>query len=337
MLVFAAETSCDETSICLMENRSIIEHITFSQEIHKIHGGVVPELASRSHLEKIQIMTNELFSRKNIDPNEIDLFSATCGPGLIGSLLVGSTFTKSLAVSFKKPFIPINHLEGHILSTSFNNDIKFPSLVLLLTGGHTQVYLMKDERNIELLGQSIDDAIGEAFDKTAKLIGLSYPGGAEIEREAVRGNENRFILPKPLVKEKNFNFSFSGIKTYINLLTKKNKIDKNFIQDLSASFQKNITELIIEKLERGLERLKLDKVNVKSLSVVGGVSNNNYIKKKLENFFINKDIEIYYPLKEMMIDNAAMIAWACYKNYHIGKDDIYFKPQPRMDVRNKLN
>ena len=298
MLVFAAETSCDETSICLMENSSIIEHITFSQEIHKIHGGVVPELASRSHLEKIQTMTNELFSRKNINPNQIDVFSATCGPGLIGSLLVGSTFTKSLAISFQKPFVPINHLEGHILSTSFNNEIKFPSLVLLLTGGHTQVYLMKDEHNIELLGQSIDDAIGEAFDKTAKLIGLSYPGGAEIEREAVRGNENRFILPKPLVKEKNFNFSLSGIKTHINLLTKKNEIDKNFIQDLSASFQKNITELIIEKLERGLERLKLDKVNVKSLSVVGGVSNNKYIKKKLENFFINKDIEIYYPLNE---------------------------------------
>ena len=281
-------------------------------------------------------MTSELFSRKNIDPNEIDVFSATCGPGLIGSLLVGSTFTKSLSISFQKPFIPINHLEGHILSTSFNNDIKFPSVVLLLTGGHTQVYLMKDEVNIELLGESIDDAIGEAFDKTAKLIGLSYPGGAEIEREAVRGNENRFILPKPLVKEKNFNFSFSGIKTHINLLTKKNKIDKKFIQDLSASFQKNITELIIEKLERGLERLKLYKVNVKSLSVVGGVSNNKYIKKKLENFFINKDIEIYYPLKEMMIDNAAMIAWACMKFYKEEKNNIFFKPKPRLTVRSVL-
>ena len=337
MLVFATETSCDETSICLMENSTIVEHITFSQEIHKIHGGVVPELASRSHLEKIQIMTNELFSRKNIDPNEIDVFSATCGPGLIGSLLVGSTFTKSLAISFQKPFIPINHLEGHILSTSFNNDVKFPSVVLLLTGGHTQVYLMKDERNIELLGQSVDDAIGEAFDKTAKLIGLSYPGGAEIEREAERGDENRFTLPKPLLKEKNFNFSFSGIKTHINILTKKNKIDKKFIQDLSASFQKNISDLLIEKLERGLERLRLYKVNVKSISVVGGVSNNKYITKKLENFFINKNIEIYYPLKEMMIDNAAMIAWACYKNYHISKNDVYFRPQPRMDVRSKLN
>ncbi len=336
MLVFAAETSCDETSICLMENKRIIEHITFSQDIHQIHGGVVPELAARSHLEKIQILTDYLFNNKKIEPNKIDIFAATCGPGLIGSLLVGSTFTKSLAISFQKPFIPVNHLEGHILSTSFNNDIKFPSLILLLTGGHTQVYLMKDENNVELLGQTVDDAIGEAFDKTAKLIGLSYPGGAEIEREALRGNENRFILPKPLVKEKNFNFSFSGIKTHINILTKKNKINKNFIQDLSASFQKNITELIIEKLERGLERLKQDKVNVKSLSVVGGVSNNNYIKKKLENFFINKDIEIYYPLKEMMIDNAAMIAWACYKNYNINRSNIYFKPQPRMAVKNKL-
>ena len=333
MLVFAAETSCDETSICLMENNFIVEHITFSQEIHKIHGGVVPELASRSHLEKIQIMTNELFYRKNIDPNEINVFSATCGPGLIGSLLVGSTFTKSLAISFQKPFIPINHLEGHILSTSFNNNIKFPSLVLLLTGGHTQVYLMKDERNIELLGQSIDDAIGEAFDKTAKLIGLSYPGGAEIEREAVIGNENRFILPKPLVKEKNFNFSFSGIKTHINLLTKKNKIDKKFIRDLSASFQNNVTYILLEKLQKGLDRLNKDRENIKSISVVGGVSNNKYIKKRIENFFKNNDIEIYYPLKEMMSDNAAMIAWACIKDYNKNKFDLLFKPEPRMTIK----
>ncbi len=337
MLVFAAETSCDETSICLMKNNSIVEHITFSQEIHKMHGGVVPELASRSHLEKIQIITNDLFNNKKIDPKEIDVFTATCGPGLIGSLLVGSTFAKSLAISFNKPFIPINHLEGHILSTSFNNNIKFPNLILLLTGGHTHVYLMKSENEIELLGESLDDAIGEAFDKTAKLIGLPYPGGSEIEREAINGNENKFILPKPLIKEKNFNFSFSGIKTHINLLTKKNRIDKEFVRDLSASFQKNITEILIEKIEKGLERLKSTNVDIKSLSVVGGVSNNKYIKNKIESFFINKNIEIYYPLKEMMTDNAAMIAWACYKNYNINKQDIYFKPKSKMMVNNKLN
>ncbi len=336
MLVFAAETSCDETSICLMENSSIIEHITFSQEIHKIHGGVVPELASRSHLEKIQIITNNLFNNKKIDPNEIDVFTATCGPGLIGSLLVGSTFTKSLAVSFNKPFIPTNHLEGHILSTSFNNDIKFPNLILLLTGGHTQVYLMKSENEIELLGESVDDAIGEAFDKTAKLIGLSYPGGSEIEQQALKGNEDKFVLPKPLVKEKNFNFSFSGIKTNINLLTKRNKINKKFVEDLSASFQKNITEILIEKLERGIERLSAKNKNIRSISVVGGVSNNKYIRSKIENFFVKKNIEIYYPIKEMMGDNAAMIAWACKKFYKKNRDDLFFKPMPRLGVRSVL-
>ena len=336
MLVFAAETSCDETSVCLMENNSIVEHITFSQEIHKIHGGVVPELASRSHLEKIQSLTNDLFNNKKIEPKEIDVFTATCGPGLIGSLLVGSTFSKSLAISFNKPFIPTNHLEGHILSTSFNNDIKFPNLILLLTGGHTQIYLMESENEIELLGQSVDDAIGEAFDKTAKLIGLSYPGGSEIEQQALKGNEDKFVLPKPLVKEKNFNFSFSGIKTNINLLAKKNKINKKFVEDLSASFQKNITEILIEKLERGIKRLSSENKNIGSISVVGGVSNNKYIRSKIENFFIEKNIEIYYPIKEMMGDNAAMIAWTCMKFYKKNRDDLFFKPMPRLGVRSVL-
>jgi len=336
MLIFATETSCDETSVCLMEDKKIIEHITFSQEIHKKHGGVVPELASRSHLEKIQYITKELFNKNNVDPNKIDAFAATCGPGLIGSLLVGSTFTKSLAISFQKPFIPINHLEGHILSTSFNNVIKFPNLILLLTGGHTQVYLMKKDGFVDLLGQSIDDAIGEAFDKTAKLIGLSYPGGVEIEREAVDGNENKFILPKPLIRENNFDFSFSGIKTYINLLTKKSDIDKNFIKDLSASFQKNISDILIEKLDKGLQRLNDKNININSISVVGGVSNNKYIKKRIENFFIKKDIRIYYPIQEMMGDNAAMIAWACLKFFKKERSNIFFKPKPRLSVKNIL-
>ena len=336
MLVFAAETSCDETSICVMDNEKIVEHITFSQEIHKKHGGVVPELASRSHLENIQHITYTLLSNRNFDLKKIDVFSATCGPGLIGSLLIGSTFTKSLAVSFGKPFVPINHLEGHILSTSFNNKIKFPHLVLLLTGGHTQIYLMENENKIKLLGQSLDDAIGEAFDKVAKLLGLPYPGGSEIEKEALSGNDEAFILPKPLLKENNFDFSFSGLKTHINLLIKKNNIDKNFIRDLSASFQKNISDLLIEKMQKGLERLANINIEIASISVVGGVSNNKYIRNKLENFFINKDIKIYYPIKEMMGDNAAMIAWACLKFYNKSKSDLFFKPKPRLSVKNIL-
>ena len=182
MLIFACETSCDETSLCLMKGNKIIKHLIFSQEIHNKFGGIVPELASRAHLEKLQEMAQIIFNKSDINPEEIDVFAATCGPGLIGSLLVGSTFMKSLSISYNKPFVPVNHLEGHILSTSFNNKILFPHLVLLLTGGHTQVYVMNDNKNIELLGESVDDAIGVAFDKTAKLLGLQYPGGLEIEK-----------------------------------------------------------------------------------------------------------------------------------------------------------
>ncbi len=332
MLVFACETSCDETSICLMENKRIVEHFIFSQEIHSKHGGVVPELASRSHLENIQEMTKKLFQKSKVEPKNIDVFCSTCGPGLIGSLLVGSTFTKSLSLCYNKPFIPINHLEGHVLSTSFNNEIDYPHLVLLLTGGHTQVYLMKDSNQIKLLGGTVDDAIGEAFDKTAKMLGLSYPGGAEIEKMAKDGDENYFEVPKPLVNEKNFNFSFSGIKTHINLLIKKNILSNSFISNVSASFQKTIAEIITLKLEKGIDILSEKNTHIKSISVVGGVSNNQYIKKKIEKIFEKEKIKIYYPIKEMMGDNAAMIAWACIKNYQNKKSDLFFKAQARMNI-----
>ncbi len=336
MLVFATETSCDETSVCIMEDKNIIEHVIFSQKIHKKHGGVVPELASRSHLDRLQDITMNLINKPNIDLKKIDAFTSTCGPGLIGSLLVGSTFTKSLAINCRKPFIPMNHLEGHILSTSFNNIISYPQLILLLTGGHTQVYLMTDEKTIKFLGGSVDDALGEAFDKVAKLLGLNYPGGVEIEKMAKEGDENFFRLPKPLINEKNFNFSFSGIKTHINILSKKNKLDNEFISNVSASFQKNITDIIIKKLKNGLENLNDKNIKVKSISIVGGVANNKYIKKNLERFFKDTEIELLYPINEMMSDNAAMIAWACIKNYNKEKDDLFFKPKPRLEIKNNL-
>ncbi len=336
MLVFAAETSCDETSVCLMNGQKIIDHLIFSQQIHKKHGGVVPELASRSHLEKLQEITQEIFKRNKFKPNDIDVFTATCGPGLIGGLLVGSIYTKSLALNAQKPFIPMNHLEGHLLSTSFNNQIVYPNLVLLLTGGHTQIYLMKNSKEVKLLGESVDDAVGEAFDKTAKLLGLGYPGGKEIENRAKKGNENFFVLPKPLIKEKNFNFSFSGIKTHVNILTKKNNINDTFINNLSASFQKTISEIITSKIRTGLIILREKNIETNSISVVGGVSNNKYIRTKIEDLVAKENIELYYPLKQMMSDNAAMISWACIKNYTHKKHDIYFKPKPRMNINEKL-
>ena len=332
MLVFATETSCDETSICLMKDGEILKHVIFSQEIHKKHGGVVPELASRSHLEILQKIMSELVFKDNNYLQDIDAFAATCGPGLVGSLLVGSSFTKSLALGFKKPFYPINHLEGHILSTSFNNKINYPHLVLLLTGGHTQYYLLEDNNKIKLLGESVDDAVGEVFDKAAKLMGMSYPGGAEIEKNALLGDENFFKLPRPLINDETLNFSFSGIKTHINILIKKNHADEKFKKNLCASFQKTILDILIKKTEKAVNILSNKNLNIEQISIVGGVINNKYIRDNFENRFKKYKIKILYPLKEMMSDNAAMIAWACFKNLKKNNANINFKIDPRLKI-----
>ena len=333
MLVFSVETSCDETSVCIMkEDKTILSHIIYSQTVHTKHGGVVPELASRAHLEILQQITIEALKESGVKLNEINLFSATCGPGLIGGLLIGSTFTKSLSIGSSKPFIPINHLEAHILSSFYNNEIKFPHLSLLITGGHTEIYLLENFKNIRLIGETIDDAIGEAFDKVAKILGLCYPGGPEIEKNALGGNENSFKLPQPLINEDNFNFSFSGLKTSVNLIAKKNIIDENFIKDMSASFQKCVGAILTIKLNKVIKELYRSNTKDLSVSVVGGVANNDYLKKCFKNIEERETIKFVYPPKHMMNDNAAMIAWATILK-HRNNHDLNFKPNPRLTVK----
>ena len=332
MLVFSTETSCDETSVCIMrEDKTILSHIVYSQTMHSKHGGVIPELASRAHLEILQKITKDALKESGIKLNEISLFSATCGPGLIGGLLVGSTFTKSLSIGNSKPFIPINHLEAHILSGFYNNEIKFPHLSLLITGGHTQIYFLKNYNDITLIGETIDDAIGEAFDKVAKILGLSYPGGPEIEKKALQGNESFFKLPKPLINDDSSNFSFSGLKTAVNLIAKKNIIDQNFIKDMSASFQKCVGDILSLKLKRVISELYKNNTEDLSVSVVGGVANNDYLKKCFKNIEDKEVIRFVYPPKFMMNDNAAMIAWATILK-HRNNHDLNFKPNPRLNV-----
>ena len=332
MLVFSLESSCDETSVCIMsDERKILSHIIYSQEIHKKHGGVVPELASRAHLEILQKITKQAFFESDLKITDIDMFSATCGPGLIGGLLVGSTFAKSLSIGAQKPFIPINHLEAHILSSFYNNDITFPHLSLLITGGHTQIYILENLKNINLIGETIDDAVGEAFDKVAKILGLPYPGGQEIEKQATNGDENSFDLPRPLIKEDNFNFSFSGLKTSVNLIAKKNIIDANFIKNISASFQKCVADILITKIAKAIKKMDNNSINKTSISVVGGVANNNYLKGCFEIFEKKNDIKYVYPPKCMMSDNAAMIAWATILKYS-KINNINFTPSPRLTI-----
>jgi N6-L-threonylcarbamoyladenine synthase len=315
----------------MKEDKTTLSHIVYSQTVHTKHGGVVPELASRAHLEILQQITKEALKESGVKLNNINLFSATCGPGLIGGLLIGSTFTKSLSIGNNKPFIPINHLEAHILSSFYNNEIKFPHLSLLITGGHTQIYYLESYNKIKLIGETIDDAIGEAFDKVAKILGLSYPGGPEIEKKALEGNEKSFKLPQPLINEDNSNFSFSGLKTSVNLIAKKNIIDESFIKDMSASFQKCVGDILTLKLKKVITKLYKNNTKDLSVSVVGGVANNDYLKKCFKNIEEKETIKFVYPPKYMMNDNAAMIAWATilkHKNNH----NLNFKPNPRLSI-----
>ena len=334
MLVFAIETSCDETSVCIMDkNKHIYSHIVFSQEDHKKHGGVVPELASRAHLEILQNITQVALKESGKKISDIDIFASTCGPGLIGPLLIGSTFAKSLAIGLNKPFVPINHIESHVFSTTYNNEVKYPQVCLLLTGGHTEIYNVSSKRNINLMGETLDDAVGETFDKVAKLLGLSYPGGPEIEQRALKGDETIFDLPAPLINEDNLNFSFSGLKTAINHIVKKNEVSNEFISNLSASFQFCVSKILIEKIKKTLKKLTDESVNVKSLSIVGGVSNNKYISEKIQDAFQNHNINIMFPPKEMMSDNAAMIAWNCLNKNIESASDLFFRANPRLSIK----
>jgi len=334
MLVFAVETSCDETSVCIMDDKkNIYSHIVYTQEAHKKHGGVVPELASRAHLEILQNITQAALKESGKKMSDIDVFASTCGPGLIGPLLIGSTFAKSLAIGLKKPFVPINHIESHVLTPAYNNKVEYPQVCLLLTGGHTEIYHVASNSNINLIGQTLDDAVGETFDKVGKLLGLSYPGGPEIEQRALKGDETIFDLPAPLINEDNLNFSFSGLKTAINHIVKKNELSNEFISNLSASFQFCVSKILIEKIKKTLKKLSDESVNVKSLSIVGGVSNNKYISDKIKDAFQNHNINIVFPPKEMMSDNAAMIAWNCLNKNIESASDLFFEANPRLSIK----
>jgi len=337
-LVFSIETSCDETSVAILNNkRKILSHITVNQQNHNKFGGVVPEIASRAHLEILQNIIPKSLKEAGISINDIDLFCATCGPGLIGCLLVGSTIAKSMAVGTNKPFYPINHLEGHLLSTEFSSEMKFPNLSMLLTGGHTQIYLIKSVGNYELLGDSLDDAIGESFDKVAKLIGLGYPGGPLIEKLAMKGEVNAFKLPHPLEFKRNLNFSFSGIKTAVNLLIKKQKkINNEIKQNISASFQNKIIEILIKKLELALDLLKKKNYNINDISIVGGVAANNNIKESLKKLSQSNNCRLIFPPLELCGDNAVMIANVCLQHYKLKKKpNINFIPDSRITLTQK--
>ena len=311
------ETSCDETAAAVIRENDkgtadILSNIVSSQiEEHKKFGGVVPELAARAHLENIEYIIDTALKESDISIDEVDGIAATAGPGLIVCLTVGLNIGKSIATFSKKPFIGVNHLEGHALSPGLEKKIEFPYLLLLISGGHTQFLIVKDVNEYEQLGTTIDDALGEAFDKTAKMLDLGYPGGPSVEKFAKLGDKNFFKLPEPIINRAGCNLSFAGLKTAVLKESKKINEKNKLKYNLAASFQNTINKILYKKTKVAVEMFrKKTKKEHFQLIVAGGVAANETIRKNLSTLSNEMNFKTIYPDLKFCGDNAAMIAWA---------------------------
>lgn len=314
ILTLGIESSCDETSVAVVKNgREILSNIIDTQiPIHEKYGGVVPEIASRNHIEAISRVTKLALKEANVTFEDIDAVTPTYGPGLVGALLVGLSYGKALSFAINKPLVGVNHIQGHIAANYITHkDLKPPFLCVMMSGGNTQLVYVKNYTEFEVLGKTRDDAIGEAFDKVARVVGLGYPGGPKVDKLAKEGKPEAITLPKTHFD--NLDFSFSGIKTaVINLHHKTPDINKS---DLCASFEKTVTEILIENTKKALKQ-----INVKTVVLAGGVSANSYIRNEFLKLK-EKEIEVYMPDLKLCTDNAAMIASAGYYNFVDGKRD----------------
>ena len=325
IITLGIESSCDETSVAVVKNgREVLSNVINSQiKIHEKYGGVVPEIASRNHIEAISGVTKQALEEAKITFEDIDIIACTCGPGLVGALLVGVSYAKALSYALNKPLIGTNHIEGHIAANYITHkNLTPPFLCLIVSGGHTHLEHIKNYNEFEILGKTRDDAIGEAFDKVARVIGLGYPGGPKVDKLAKEGVAN-IELPKPHME--GLDFSFSGIKTaIINLHHKNPDINK---ANLCASFEKDVTEIL---LENTIEAAK--KLNINKIALAGGVSANSYIRQEFLKLQA-KGYEIYYPEMILCTDNAAMIASAGYYNFMAGKvSDMYLNAIPNLKI-----
>lgn len=311
MIILAVESSCDETSVALVKDgKDILSHVVLSQmDIHAIYGGVVPEIASRNHIVHMTRVFEQALLEAKVEIKDIDLVAVTKGPGLIGSLLVGINAATTFAFAHQKPLIGVNHLIGHIYGANIDNDLKFPALALLVSGGHTELIYMRDHMEFKLLGTTMDDAVGEAYDKVARTLGLSYPGGPIVDKLAAQGFDT-YHLPRPYLDKAAYNFSFSGLKSaVINLVHNAEQRNEDIrVNDMCASFQASVLDVLIEKTRHAAEAL-----DVKQIVVAGGVAANRGLRSRIVKEIPN--IEIIIPGMKYCTDNAAMIGAAAYYQY----------------------
>ena len=341
-LILGIESSCDETAASLITESKdgmpvVLSNIISSQiDIHKKFGGVVPELAARSHIEKIDWIVKKAINDGGKKIEDIDAVASTAGPGLIVCLSIGLSFGKALASSINKPFIAVNHLEGHALSPKLNSKLDYPYLLLLISGGHSQFLNVKGLGNYKRLGTTIDDALGEAFDKTAKLLGIEFPGGPKIEILAKNGNPNKYILPKPIFNKGGCNLSFAGLKTAILRISKDIKTNQEK-SDLAASFQKTVEEILYKKTKIAFDEFeKQNKLNEKIFVVAGGVAANKNIRSMLKNLCKEKNYKDIFSPIEFCGDNAAMIAMVGLEKFKLNQfNGLDYPAKPRWPLDEK--
>ena len=315
-IILGIESSCDDTSAAILQGQKKLSNEIINQEVHSLYGGVIPELASRTHQQNIIPVVDAAIKKANIKKEDISAIAFTKGPGLLGSLLVGGSFSKSFAMGMDIPLIAVNHMQGHILSHFIDEGKsmpKFPFLCLTVSGGHTQIVQVDSPNKMEVIGTTLDDAAGEAFDKSAKILGLPYPGGPLIDKYSKKGNIHTFEFGKPKVKQ--LDFSFSGLKTSIMRLIQKGvaenpKFITENLEDLCASIQYSIVSILLKKLEQAIKQ-----TSITQIAIAGGVSANSYLRSKLEQLAIAKEYKLYIPKLEYCTDNAAMIAIAGYYKY----------------------
>ena len=308
-LIFAIESSCDESACAIVENgRKVISNVVATQiPIHQKYGGVIPEVAAREHLETINAVIDETFEQSGIHPEEITAFASTVGPGLVGCLLVGMNAAKTLSIAYNKPFIGVNHLKAHVCANYIDSDLEPPFICLLVSGGHTQIIKVESYDKQEILGETLDDAIGETYDKVARLFGIPYPGGPNLDKLAQNGNPKTFQIPKAKVGE--YDFSFSGIKTHMLKLMhnlKEEYVENLPLNDVAASFQNAVCEYLVQKTKKAA-----DKLGYKTLAVAGGVAANSQIRK-LYKELQNEGYKTYAPVMKYCTDNASMVASAAF-------------------------
>ena len=341
-VILGIESSCDETAVALIRENNegeleILSNIVSSQtDIHKEFGGVVPELAARAHIEKIDLIAKKALDESGVSLSDVDAVAATAGPGLIVCLSVGLNFGKAVAGSLKKPFIAVNHLEGHALSPKLNSKINYPYLLLLISGGHSQYLSVEGLGKYKRLGTTIDDAVGEAFDKTAKLLGIEFPGGPQIEIFAEKGDPKKFDLPKPIINKGGCNLSFAGLKTAILRITKNIKSEKDKY-DLAASFQNTIEEILYKKSKVAFEEfININGDKQKKFVVAGGVAANKKIRKVLTKLCDEENFQPIFPPINLCGDNAAMIAMVGLEKFKRNQfDELDFPARPRWQLDQK--